>query len=240
MTTGMIKAGITYNPATAARRLKEGGVALLPTDTNYALGCVPWEEAVCARLYAIKQRPPEKPLTLFVRNAAEGRAYADLSPEEETLFKNLAGRFWPGPLNLIVRSGPRAPRHKYFDANSISLVCNRNKALIDLLDAVGGPLALTSANISGTNIDGLVSAGLAAKLFGDKIEVFVPAVDSGADHAVQHHRVASVASPIICRSALAIEAHRGVAALANTLGIGCAMRLALRSDGCAQPTTSDR
>ncbi|WP_265685534.1 hypothetical protein [Verminephrobacter eiseniae] len=52
--------------------------------------------------------------------------------------------------------------------------------------------------------------------------------------------VTSVASPIICRSALAIEAHRGVASLANTLGIGCAMRLALRSDGCAQPTTSDR
>ncbi|WP_265306808.1 hypothetical protein [Verminephrobacter eiseniae] len=51
---------------------------------------------------------------------------------------------------------------------------------------------------------------------------------------------ASVASPIICRSALAIEAHRGVASLANTLGMGCAMRLALRSDGCAQPTTSDR
>src|SRR6218665_1632377 len=52
--------------------------------------------------------------------------------------------------------------------------------------------------------------------------------------------LASVVSPIICRSALASEAHRGVASLANTLGMGCAMRLALRSDGCAQPTTSDR
>src|SRR6218665_2147000 len=50
----------------------------------------------------------------------------------------------------------------------------------------------------------------------------------------------SVASPIICRSALAIEAHRGVASLANTARYGQAMRLALRSDGCAQPTTSDR
>ncbi|WP_265685688.1 hypothetical protein [Verminephrobacter eiseniae] len=56
-----------------------------------------------------------------------------------------------------------------------------------------------------------------------------------------HYRpdATSVASLIICRSALAIEAQRGVASLANTLGIGCAMRLALRSDGCAQPTTSD-
>ncbi|WP_265659445.1 hypothetical protein [Verminephrobacter eiseniae] len=50
---------------------------------------------------------------------------------------------------------------------------------------------------------------------------------------------ASVASPIICRSALVIEAHRGVASLANTARYGQAMRLALRSDGCAQPTTSD-
>ncbi|WP_265685484.1 hypothetical protein [Verminephrobacter eiseniae] len=52
-------------------------------------------------------------------------------------------------------------------------------------------------------------------------------------------RQPSAASPIICRSALAIEAHRGLASLANTLGMGRAMRLALRSDGCAQPTTSD-
>src|SRR6218665_822486 len=51
-------------------------------------------------------------------------------------------------------------------------------------------------------------------------------------------RRSSVASPIICRSALAIEAHRGVASLANTLGMGCAMRLALRSHGGAPPPPS--
>ncbi|WP_265659366.1 hypothetical protein [Verminephrobacter eiseniae] len=50
--------------------------------------------------------------------------------------------------------------------------------------------------------------------------------EAGQVHA---DKEASVASRIICRSALAIEAHRGVASLANTLGIGC-----------AQPTTSDR
>src|SRR6218665_3242686 len=49
-------------------------------------------------------------------------------------------------------------------------------------------------------------------------------------------RNTSVVSPIICRSALAIEAHRGVASLANTARYGQAMRLALRSDGWAQPT----
>src|SRR6218665_3706759 len=53
-------------------------------------------------------------------------------------------------------------------------------------------------------------------------------------------RNTSVVSPIICRSALAIEAHRGVASLANTARYGQAIRLALRSHGCAQPTTYDR
>src|SRR6218665_2019118 len=49
-----------------------------------------------------------------------------------------------------------------------------------------------------------------------------------------------VASPIICRSGLAIEAHRGVESPANTARYGQAVRLALRSDGGAQPPTSDR
>src|SRR6218665_2758802 len=60
--------------------------------------------------------------------------------------------------------------------------------------------------------------------------------EAGQVHA---DKEASVASPIICRSALAIEAHRGVESLANTARYGQAMRLALRSDGCTQPTTSD-
>lgn len=181
MKTEMTLPNAAYDPAVAARSLRAGGVALLPTDTNYALGCLPHDEAVCAKLYAIKRRPAEKPLTLFVRHAAEGRSYADLTPQEEQVFKDLTGRFWPGPLNLIVRAGPRAPRHKYFDRTTISLVCNRNKALLDLLGAVDGPLALTSANISGASVEGLVSAELAAQWFGNKIDVFVPAVESKSE-----------------------------------------------------------
>ncbi|WP_265301695.1 hypothetical protein [Verminephrobacter eiseniae] len=57
-----------------------------------------------------------------------------------------------------------------------------------------------------------------------------------ADGRLRILALATVASPVICRSALAIEAQRGVASLANTLGMGCA----LRSDGCAQPATSVR
>ncbi len=50
----------------------------------------------------------------------------------------------------------------------------------------------------------------------------------------------TASSPAICRSALALEPHRGVASLANAVGIGGATRLALQSDGGAQPSTSGR
>src|SRR6218665_2623932 len=50
----------------------------------------------------------------------------------------------------------------------------------------------------------------------------------------------SVTSPIICRSALALQAQRGAASFANPPGMGCGLRLALPPDGGARPTTSDR
>ena len=48
--------------------LQQGGVALVETDTNYALACLPWDEEICSKIYSIKKRPPEKPLTLFISN----------------------------------------------------------------------------------------------------------------------------------------------------------------------------
>jgi L-threonylcarbamoyladenylate synthase len=165
---------LAQEPHLAAAALRRGGVALLPTDTNYALGCLPDDEAACAKLYRIKRRPPEKPLTLFVRDADEARRYALLSPAEERLFAELTARFWPGPLNLIVPAGPRAPRHRFFDAHTLSLVCNRNAALTRLLHALGGPLALTSANVSGVAVNGLVSWDDAMAEFGTLVDVCVP------------------------------------------------------------------
>ncbi len=166
---------VAYDPLTAAERLRSGGVALLPTDTNYALGCVPTNEAACARLYSIKNRPPEKPLTLFVRNAAEASLYADLAPAEKRLFDELTKRFWPGPINLVVPASARVPRHRFFDPHSVSLVCNRNRRLAQLLDALDGPLAMTSANVSGVNVDGLVTSESATAQFGGDVDVRVPA-----------------------------------------------------------------
>lgn len=171
---------ITYDVDTAAKRLQNGGVALLPTDTNYALGCIPWDESACSRLYKIKRRPPEKPLTLFVRDAEEAKLYAALTPAEEHLFDGLTGRFWPGPLNIIVPAGPAAPKHRYFDPGSVSVVCNRNKQLRYLLNAIDSALALTSANISGETVDGLVSYSEAVTLFGEHVDIVVPNDDLGS------------------------------------------------------------
>ncbi|MCW7538198.1 L-threonylcarbamoyladenylate synthase [Aquabacterium sp. A7-Y] len=157
-----------------AEAIARGGVALLPTDTNYALACDPWDEKACARLYEIKKRPPEKPLTLFVAGPDDAIPYTSLSGHELERFQKLARSFWPGPLNLIVPASPRAPKHRYFDRDSISIVCNANASLQAVLKACGHPLALTSANLSGVQVEGLITPQQAVELFGSQVDAIAP------------------------------------------------------------------
>jgi L-threonylcarbamoyladenylate synthase len=159
---------------TVAATIARGGVALVPTDTNYALACDPWNEQACARLFEIKRRPADKPLTLFVARPEEAFAYARLPAQDEPRFRQLSHAHWPGPLNMIVPASASAPRHRYFDPDTVSIVCNANEVLQGVLRACGHPLALTSANISGTQVEGLISPGLAESLFGHLVDVIAP------------------------------------------------------------------
>lgn len=150
--------------------LKQGGVALVETDTNYALACLPWDEEICEKVYLIKKRPPEKPLTLFISNIDTVLKYVTFEKtQDEIKFKELSLKYWPGPLNVILPKSDFAPNHKYFDKDSMSIVFNQKKSLNQLIDKLGTPLALTSANISGTNINGLITKEQALENFGDQV-----------------------------------------------------------------------
>ena len=150
--------------------LQQGGVALVETDTDYALACLPWDEEICSKIYSIKKRPPEKPLTLFISNIDTVLKYIDFNnSQDEIKFKELSQKYWPGPLNFILNKSDLAPKHKYFDKDSLSVVFNVKKSLNQLIDRLGSPLALTSANISGITIDGLVSKEQALENFGDQV-----------------------------------------------------------------------
>lgn len=148
------------------KHLKQGGVALVETDTNFALACLPWDEKICEKIYLIKKRPPEKPLTLFISNSRDAFELTHFENEKDSKkFQELVNEHWPGPLNFIVNSSDKAPKHRYFDQQSVSLVYNKKQSLNELIDKLESPLALTSANISGVTSNGLIDKEQALENF---------------------------------------------------------------------------
>lgn len=85
--------------AQAARRLAEGGLVGLPTETVYGLGARADSDAAVAGIFAAKGRPADHPLIVHVPNVQEAQRFA---ARWDDAAQRLAAAFWPGPVTLIV------------------------------------------------------------------------------------------------------------------------------------------
>ncbi len=100
--------------AEAARVLCGGGLVAFPTETVYGLAADATNPKAIARLNQVKGRPPEKPYSLHLYDAAQMAAFVEHVPE---LAQRLIERFWPGPLTIVMPSkdgktvGFRLPNH---------------------------------------------------------------------------------------------------------------------------------
>jgi L-threonylcarbamoyladenylate synthase len=123
--------------ARAAKLVERGGVVAFPTETVYGLGCLPEHEDAVARIYALKGRPAERRLALYVADPDEIAHHAARISDEA---RRLIERFLPGPLTIVLdgaagqKTGFRVSPHRVLTA---------------LIEAVGRPLVGTSANPSG-------------------------------------------------------------------------------------------
>ena len=131
--------------AHAAACVRGGGTLIFPTDTVYGIGCDPDDPNAVAAVFAAKRRPPDRPLSLHVAQLDDARSYVQEFPH---VARVLIDRFWPGPLTIIVRRAPHAGAAAAFGASTIGLRCPDDNACRMILTATG-PLAATSANISG-------------------------------------------------------------------------------------------
>ncbi|MFA5339419.1 MAG: L-threonylcarbamoyladenylate synthase [Candidatus Omnitrophota bacterium] len=121
----------------AAAELKKGGLVVFPTETVYGLGANLLDKKAIKKIYEIKKRPKNKPLTVHVADTASVRKITGKIPAgAERLIK----KYWPGPLTIILRdsrgkkTGFRMPD---------------NKIAFGLIKKAGVPVVAPSANISG-------------------------------------------------------------------------------------------
>lgn len=83
----------------AVKLLLKGEVVAIPTETVYGLAALYNSEVGVSEIFALKNRPPENPLILHVDSFDSILQFADVLPPH---FKELADRFWPGPLTLVI------------------------------------------------------------------------------------------------------------------------------------------
>src|SRR3972149_1281595 len=98
----MISAADSYAIEAAVHILGDGGLVCFPTDTVYGIGAAAADDAAVRRLFAVKGRPPDKPLPLLLAGAGGGARGAELTP----LAKTLGHQFWPGALTIVMRKSP--------------------------------------------------------------------------------------------------------------------------------------
>ena len=152
--------------ATAA--VRNGDLVGVPTDTLYGIAADPFNEDALARIFEVKGRPGVKPLAILVADLEQAQTLAAFSDRAI----ELAEKHWPGALTLVLPKLTTTPDWLGDRARkTIGLRCPDHPDTRELLLAAG-PLAVTSANVSGQSA---VSDDESAKeLFGPDIAVYLP------------------------------------------------------------------
>lgn len=131
----------------AVRVLCAGGCVAVPTETVYGLAADATDSRAVAGIYAAKGRPSFNPLIVHVPDLAAAERIAHFDDRA----RDLAARFWPGPLTLVlpVRADAGIASLVTAGLDTVALRVPNHRAMQALLKAFGKPLAAPSANASG-------------------------------------------------------------------------------------------
>jgi L-threonylcarbamoyladenylate synthase len=129
--------------ARAAARIRAGELVVFPTETVYGLGAAALDARAVAKIFAAKGRPSYNPLIVHVLDAAAAR---ELVVDWPPLADELAARFWPGPLTLVLRKREIVPDLVTANLATVALRAPAHAVARALLEAAGVPIAAPSAN----------------------------------------------------------------------------------------------
>jgi L-threonylcarbamoyladenylate synthase len=124
--------------------LNSGGLVAFPTDTVYGVGALAFDGKAVESIYAAKDRPIEKAIPILIGDESDLEKVGMNIPN---IAHKLASRFWPGPLTVLVPKQPNLPE-SVSATETVGVRIPDHEVARALLRAAG-PMAVTSANISG-------------------------------------------------------------------------------------------
>ena len=128
----------------AAAIIREGGLVAFPTETVYGLGANALDADAVAKIYEAKSRPFASPLIVHVADEAMARS---LTVEWPIAAQQLASRFWPGPLTIVLRKTSLIPDLVTAGLDSVGIRIPAHPVALALIRAAGVPVAAPSANL---------------------------------------------------------------------------------------------
>ena len=144
MKTELISASSLDATPRALEILKAGGLVAFPTDTVYGVGALAFDGKAVESIYAAKDRPVEKAIPVLIGDPEDLEKVGIHIPASA---HKLAVRFWPGPLTILVPK--RAGLPESVSATSTVGVRVPDHEVARAILRAAGPMAVTSANISG-------------------------------------------------------------------------------------------
>ena len=146
MTTKILEA-TEQNLLTAAELIKKGEVVGMPTETVYGLAANALDPLAVKKIFEAKGRPMDNPLIVHVSDTEMIRP---LVKEIPPLAQELAKRFWPGPLTIIMPKSDLVPMETSGGLDTVGIRFPSHKAARELIRLSGVPIAAPSANLSGS------------------------------------------------------------------------------------------
>lgn len=130
---------------TIKEKLNNGDVIAFPTETVMGLGVVFDNEEAYKKINLIKKRPEDKPYTMMLGDINEIAKYAHLSHRDEIIINE----FMPGPLTILLNSKENVPGYVTHNTGVIGIRVPAHKEVCEMINYVGKPLLVPSANKSG-------------------------------------------------------------------------------------------
>ena len=129
-----------------AKEIKNGKIAIFPTETMYGIGTNGLDESAVKKLYLVKKRSFNKPISLLVNNINMIEAVTkNITKLEYALIE----KFLPGPLTIILPKKEIVPDIVTANSDTVGIRIPENKIALKLIEYAGIPIATPSANISG-------------------------------------------------------------------------------------------
>lgn len=153
--------------------MQQGGIVIFPTETVYGIGVNGLDSEAVKKLYKIKQRPLNKPISLLVSDMnMVNKVAQDITDLEYKLME----RFFPGPFTIILNKKDIVPDIVTANSNTVGVRMPSEEITRKLMEYANVPIAAPSANISnkpsGTNLESII------KDFEGKVNFFIDGGES--------------------------------------------------------------